>query len=119
MKRVLNLLFGGLFICLLTVAVVWAQATAQINGTARDQSGAVSSAIVLTAQRLTQVSTNISSVPVDAGNANPDQKFRFDPELGPGYIYNLKTTGMAADIYNLTFAVTSDPLIHTVQFQVR
>src|SRR5262249_24141995 len=41
MRRVLSILLGGLFICALSCSSVWAQATAQISGTARDQSGAV------------------------------------------------------------------------------
>ena len=41
MRRVLSVLLGGLFICALSCSSVWAQATAQISGTARDQSGAV------------------------------------------------------------------------------
>src|SRR5436189_1583910 len=41
MRRVLSGLLGGLFICVLSCSSVWAQATAQISGTARDQSGAV------------------------------------------------------------------------------
>jgi len=41
----------------------------------------------------------------DAGNANPDSDFRFDPTLGTsgGYIFNLKTTGLTTGTYNLYF----------------
>jgi carboxypeptidase family protein/TonB-dependent receptor-like protein len=41
MKRALGFVLGGLFITVLSCSLVWAQATAQISGTARDQSGAV------------------------------------------------------------------------------
>src|SRR5438132_5246289 len=41
MRRVLAVVVGGLFTAVLSCSLVWAQATAQISGTARDQSGAV------------------------------------------------------------------------------
>src|SRR5439155_8449154 len=41
MRRVLGVVLGGLVISVLNCSLVWAQATAQISGTARDQSGAV------------------------------------------------------------------------------
>ncbi len=58
---------------------------------------------------------------VDSGNANPDNNFRFDSGLGGtgGYIYNLKTTGLATGTYNLHFTAGSDPILHSVQFQVK
>jgi hypothetical protein len=59
----------------------------------------------------------------DAGNANPDSNFRFDGGLGPngGYIFNLKTTGLATGTYVLTFTVAGDPTTHNTElvFQVR
>jgi hypothetical protein len=62
-----------------------------------------------------------SGVPEDAGNANPDLDFRFDPTLGPGggYIFNLKTTGLAGGTYLLNFNVSDDPTAHAVQFGVK
>jgi hypothetical protein len=56
----------------------------------------------------------------DAGSANPDNNFRFDPTLGTtgGYIFNLKTTGLATGTYAVSFVATGDPTTHTVQFQV-
>ncbi len=74
-----------------------------------------SSGIVLTAQKVTNLSTNAVTPPADAGGANRDQRFRMD---GAGYLYNLKTTGLAAGAYTLTFGVTKDPLTHNVPFQV-
>ncbi len=58
---------------------------------------------------------------VIAGNANPDNNFRFDSSLGGtgGYIYNLKTTGLTTGVYNLYFTAGDDPVLHTVQFQVK
>src|SRR5262245_46683257 len=41
MRRVVSVLLGGLFIAALSCSSLWAQATAQISGTAKDQSGAV------------------------------------------------------------------------------
>ena len=43
----------------------------------------------------------------DAGNANPDFDFRYDPTLGGtgGYIFNLKTTGLTTGTYHLKFTV--------------
>ena len=59
--------------------------------------------------------------PADAGNANPDQGFRFDPTLGEtgGYIYNLKTTGYAPGTYSVSFTVGSDPYVYQAQFKIR
>jgi len=82
-----------------------------------------SSAITVTALQVVMVSTNASSVVIDAGNANPDNNFRFDGGLAPmgGYIFNLQTTGLATGTYVVTFSVTGDPTTHTSElvFQVR
>lgn len=53
---------------------------------------------------------------IAAGNANPDNDFRFDSGF---YIYNLKTTGLSTGVYNLYFTAGMDPVLHTVQFQVK
>jgi hypothetical protein len=83
-----------------------------------DASGANISAdtIALTATGLTQVSSDASSTVVDAGNANPDDNFRY---AGGGYLFNLKTTGLTTGTWQLSFTVAGDPTTHTVQFQVR
>jgi hypothetical protein len=52
----------------------------------------------------------------DAGNANPDSNFRYSEA---GYIFNLKTTGLATGTYELQFVVGSDPAPYGVSFQVR
>jgi hypothetical protein len=57
MERIPSGLCRVWFICALTSLVVWAQATAQINGTVRDQSGAVLPGVEITA---TQTDTGIS-----------------------------------------------------------
>lgn len=59
--------------------------------------------------------------PSDAGKANPDDRFRFDPTLGGtgGYIYNLSTKGLASGTHTVTFTVQGDPVAHAVQFVVK
>ncbi|MFL6337244.1 MAG: SBBP repeat-containing protein [Pyrinomonadaceae bacterium] len=52
----------------------------------------------------------------DAGQANPDDNFRF---AGDGYIYNLKTTGLTTGTYVLVFKAGAEPLTHGVQFQIK
>lgn len=80
-----------------------------------------SAALVVHAASLTQIATSASETIDDAGNANPDVNFRFDPSLGAGggYIFNLKTTGLPTGTYRLGFTVDADPGIHAVQFAVR
>jgi len=58
------------------------------------------------------------TVPEDPGNANPDGNFRYDAGL-PGYIYNLKTTGLAGGTWELRFRVAGDPTEHGAGFQIR
>jgi Pectinesterase/MBG domain/Bacterial Ig-like domain/Immunoglobulin domain len=67
------------------------------------------------------ISTETYGPVADAGNANPDGGFRFDPTLGEtgGYIFNLKTTGYAPGTYRLYFTVGADPYVYTTQFRVR
>jgi hypothetical protein len=80
-----------------------------------------SSRVVVTATNLVMLSTNVTGTPADAGNANPDSDFRFDPTLGPtgGYIFNLQTKGLATGVYAVDFTVTGDSTPHQVQFQVK
>src|SRR5947209_4374465 len=61
MKRTMLLAFSGLIIVLLACSSVWAQATAQISGTVKDQSGAVLPGVEVTA---TQTGTGISRMAV-------------------------------------------------------
>ena len=57
MKRTLFSVFAGLFMVVVTSGDVWAQATAQISGTVRDQSGAVLPGVEIVA---TQTDTGIA-----------------------------------------------------------
>jgi hypothetical protein len=80
-----------------------------------------SSAISLHAASLTQLSTTISGPVQDAGNANPDNDFRFDSTLGPsgGYIFNLSTKGLVTGTYTLNFTVTGDSFVYSAPIQVK
>jgi hypothetical protein len=75
-----------------------------------------SAGTVVTAVGISLVSTTTYGAVEDAGNANPDNNFRF---TGDSYTYNLKTTGLATGVYNLYFRVGTDPTLHTVQFQIQ
>ena len=80
-----------------------------------------SSGVVVNATNLVMISTNVAGTPADAGNANPDSNFRFDPTLGPtgGYIFNLQTKGLATGVYAVRFTVSGDSTPHQVQIQVK
>ena len=80
-----------------------------------------SASVVATATRIEFVGAAVASGVQDAGNANPDSNFRFDPALGGtgGYIFNLKTTGLATGSYKLFFTLTGDPTVHDLPFVVR
>lgn len=67
----------------------------------------------------TSVSPAGSAVPLpaeNAGQSNPGGVFRFTDQ---GYIFNLKTTGLAPGAYTLNFHIDGSGIIHTVPFQVR
>jgi hypothetical protein len=57
MKRVVCVALGGIFISLFGCSLLWAQATAQISGTVKDQTGAVLPGVEITA---TQTETGIA-----------------------------------------------------------
>src|SRR5712692_2528321 len=57
MRRALCVVLGGLFISALNCSLVWGQATAQIAGTVKDQTGAVLPGVEVTA---TQTDTGIA-----------------------------------------------------------
>ena len=80
-----------------------------------------SSSITLHATGVIQTSTSISGPVEDAGNANPDNDFRFDATLGTtgAYIFNLKTNGLTTGTYNLNFTVTGDSFVYSAAFQVK
>jgi hypothetical protein len=75
-----------------------------------------SASTIVQATYVIQVTTNAPQTLEDAGNANPDDNFRFD---GGGYIFNLKTTGYPSGTYLLGFVVGGDPTQHTVQFSIK
>jgi glucose/arabinose dehydrogenase len=78
------------------------------------------SAVVVTALGTEKVSDYAEGQLEDAGNANPDDNFRFTELDGAwGYIFNLKTTGFSTGTYVLVFKVTGDPVTHTTRFQIR
>jgi hypothetical protein len=80
-----------------------------------------SSSLAVHATGLIQESTETTEVVQDAGNANPDSDFRYDAELGGtgGYIFNLKTTGLASGTYRLQFRIGASPTTFSVPFQVK
>jgi len=86
-----------------------------------DASGANLSATGTTvnATALTKKDSTASPQPAtDAGNANPDNNFRYDASMG-GYIYNLSTKGLGTGTWVLSFTVVGDPVAHSVQFDVQ
>ncbi len=76
--------------------------------------------LVVTALGVMQLSAFTSGQVQDAGDANPDNNFRFTNFDGAGgYIFNLKTTGLTTGTYVLSFKAGDDPTIHTTQFQLK
>ena len=77
--------------------------------------------IVVHATGVVQVSNNAPQALQDAGNANPDDDFRFDSTLGStgGYIFNLQTSGYPSGTFALRFMAGSDPTSHALQFGVK
>lgn len=86
-----------------------------------DGTNASSAGVTVTAVGVELVSTSEVGEVMATGDANPDNNFRFDASLGVtgGYVYNLKTTGLATGIYNLYFTAGNDPVQHAVQFSVK
>ncbi|HEX8351480.1 MAG TPA: proprotein convertase P-domain-containing protein [Pyrinomonadaceae bacterium] len=79
-----------------------------------------SSGLVVHALGVTKESEYAPGPAEDAGNANPDDDFRFNNFEGAGgYIFNLKTTGLATGTYVLVFKVGSDSFTYGVRFQVK
>ena len=78
-----------------------------------------SPALSVVATGVVQVANNAPGVLEDSGNANPDNQFRFVPDAGGSYVFNLSTRSLAQGTYALVFTVGGDPTTHLVQFQVR
>jgi hypothetical protein len=75
-----------------------------------------SAGIVLHATNVQQVSTLIMGDVITTGNANEDNNFRFSDGY---YILNLKTTGLSTGTYKVYFTAGDDPVLHSVEFQVK
>lgn len=71
---------------------------------------------VVHAVNIQQVSTFAYGDVTTAGNANPDNNFRFTSD---SYTLNLKTTGLSTGVYKLYFTAGNDPVLHSVEFQVK
>ena len=71
---------------------------------------------VLHAVNVQQVSTSAYGDVIASGNANEDNNFRFSDGF---YIFNLKTTGLSTGTYKLYFTAGNDPVLHSVEFQVK
>jgi hypothetical protein len=69
-----------------------------------------SSSLVVSATGLVQKDNQPDGTLTDPGNANDDNNFRYDPTL-PGYVFNLKTTGLGSGTWCVTFTVNgqADP----------
>jgi von Willebrand factor A domain-containing protein 7 len=79
-----------------------------------------SASIVVTALRVSKLSDYAPGEVEDAGQANPDDNFRFTSfDGGGGYVYNLKTTGLTTGSYVVIFKAGNDPTTHAAQFQIR
>ncbi|MFN2500930.1 MAG: PxKF domain-containing protein, partial [Pyrinomonadaceae bacterium] len=63
--------------------------------------------LALIVRGLRRIGSSTTTSVTDAGNSNPDSAFRYDSSLG-GYIYNLKTTGLASGKYALSVYAGSD-----------
>lgn len=99
---------------------VRAGATVPIKLRLCDSAGAnlSSASTIVRAISVIRVSDSVSSQVEDAGNANPDDNFRYDISL-EGYMFNFQTTGLESGTYRLNFKAGDDPSTHSVQFQVR
>ena len=108
MKRILIALFIGLLGSAMTCGSVWAQATAQISGTVRDQSGAVLPGVEVTA---TQTDTGITRTTVTNETGSyilpnlPVGPYRLEAAL-PGFRTFVQT--------GIVLQVNSNPVINAV-----
>jgi hypothetical protein len=87
-----------------------------LNGGGQNVSSAT---MAVSVRGLRRIGNATASVVNDSGNANPDYTFRYDSGL-QGYIYNLKTTGLAAGKYALSVYAGSDhSFFYTLAFDIR
>jgi hypothetical protein len=73
--------------------------------------------ILVTAQTVTNVTTNATFPPTSPGATNPGFQFSVSPARG--YDYDLKTTGYAPGPYTLDFMAAGDPIVHHGPFLIR
>jgi hypothetical protein len=65
----------------------------------------------------TRVRQGNLALPVQSpGNANPGDNFRLETD---GYVFNLKTTGLAPGAWQLEFTIGTDPAVRAVGFTVK
>jgi hypothetical protein len=79
-----------------------------------------SAGVSVAAVRLERVEadgTRTEVAPEDTGDANPDNLFRYDADLG-GYIFNLSTRGLGAGEYEFTWTADGDPTEHHLGFRL-
>lgn len=76
--------------------------------------------LILTATGLFKLDNSATtSLAESPGNSNPDNAFRYDPDLA-GYVYNLSTKGLSRGTWELRFIVAGDTgTVHGLQFDVR
>ncbi|MEO6236680.1 MAG: hypothetical protein ABIQ52_06740 [Vicinamibacterales bacterium] len=77
-----------------------------------------SAAVVITATGLSRVGSSAGGVVEDAGNANPDNNFRFEAGSRT-YMFNLSTKGLAVGTWTVNFTVPGDPIVHSVVFRIQ
>jgi hypothetical protein len=75
-----------------------------------------SESVVVHAVNIQQISSQAFGDVITTGNANPDNNFRFTSD---SYTLNLKTTGLSTGIYKLWFTAGDDPVLHSVEFQIK
>ena len=73
--------------------------------------------ILVTAQTVTNVTTNATFPPTSPGATNPGFQFSVSPARG--YDYELKTTGYDPGPYTLDFVAAGDPIVHHGPFLIR
>jgi len=76
--------------------------------------------VALTAVRLERVNADGSTTQValqDAGNANPNNQFRYDSGL-QGYIFNLSTKNLTAGGYHFFWTAGDDPIEKELDFRL-
>ncbi len=108
MKRSLLILWIGLLVCAVTCGNAWAQATAQISGTVRDQSGAVLPGVEITA---TQTETGIARTTI----SNETGSYILpNLALGP-YRLEISLPGFRTYVQSgIVLQVNSNPVINAV-----